>query len=255
MSDDKQIVSESEEHEDTLAIDSSLIQTKTQNGSWSTNKRAQKRKWILFTVIFVVGIILDQATKYWIWFNIPYTKGLGSDSIDVIPGFFELVHTRNPGAAFGIMAGQMYIFAIFTTVALAWIFVTIRTMHPEDKLQNVSLSLIASGAVGNGIDRMIHQEVIDFLRVYTTHGCTAENKGLITLASGDVRVILKNCEGTTGWLYNTFGTAEWPSFNVADAAIVVGLGLYIVHGLFFDKDDDPEEGSIPAPKTSPQNDV
>ena len=128
-------------------------------------------------------------------------------------------------------------------------------MHPEDKLQNVSLSLIASGAIGNGLDRMIHQEVIDFLRVYTIHGCSLENGGLVvSRLSGEELVNPEKCEGLTGWLYGTFGTYEWPSFNVADAAIVVGLGLYVIHGIFFDKDEDPEEDSIPEPKLtdSPQ---
>ena len=99
---------------------------------------------------------------------------------------------------------------------------------------------------------MVHQEVIDFLRVYTIHGCSTENGGLFTspLQPGKELINPKNCEGLTGWLYSTFGTYEWPSFNVADAAIVVGLGLYIIHGIFFDKDDDPEEDSIPEPKLS-----
>ena len=178
------------------------------------------QKYILFSVLFVVSVVLDQATKIWVVNNIEYRYG----EIEVIPGFFSLVHTQNAGAAFGIMQGQMLFFAVFTIIALGFVGYTLWELHENDKYQNIALSLIASGAVGNAIDRMDKQSVTDFLRVYTDH------------------------PGMKSWLIETFGTAEWPSFNVADSAIVIGLIMFGVHGAFFEEDSDEEEESIEPPK-------
>jgi signal peptidase II len=84
--------------------------------------------------------------------------------------------------------------------------------------------LVFSGAVGNAIDRIHKQSVTDFLRVYTEH------------------------PKLKPWLVDTFGTYEWPSFNVADAAIVVGLGLFIVHFAFMQEDEDE---LVPDPPEKP----
>lgn len=204
-------------------------------------------KYKLFSIIFVVMVFFDQITKIWVVKNIKYWpeptytdangeivysctwlvrngKDTSACSIDVIPGFFNLVHYHNPGAAFGIMEGQMLIFAVFTIIAMGFIFYTLREVEPGDNFLVVILALIASGAVGNAIDRTYYTlttedgkgYVVDFLRVYTT---------------GD----------TATWLNETIGYDEWPSFNIADAAIVVGLILFFIHGIFFQQDSNEEE--------------
>ena len=90
---------------------------------------------------------------------------------------------------------------------------------------NCALGLISSGAIGNAIDRAMKQSVTDFIRVYT------ENPTL--------KEMLIN---------SPYGSAEWPSFNVADAAIVIGMGMFVIHWLFLEKDeDDDTEGSVPSP--------
>ena len=130
-------------------------------------------KYILFAIVTIVFVILDQASKIWVIRNIKGPRMVVKDvnlldefgvtlqewaefpsSIDVIPGFFSLVHTQNTGAAFGIMEGQMIVFAIFTLIAFGTIVFTLAQMPEEDHFQNWALALLTSGVIGNAIDRV-----------------------------------------------------------------------------------------------------
>jgi signal peptidase II len=120
------------------------------------------------------------------------------ESVPVIPGFFDLVHVRNRGMAFGFLNRPDMGFGAYFLVAaslaalvllLAW---CIRLKDREPRL-TLGLSLIMGGAVGNLIDRFRYGEVIDFLDVYV-------------------------------------GRYHWPAFNLADSAITVGtlwVALYL----------------------------
>lgn len=180
-------------------------------------------KYVLFAVVTVVFTVLDQWSKIWIQNNV----ALYREEIPVIPGFFSIVHAENTGAAFGILNDspyRMWVFAAFTVVALGVLLQMLWQLPKDDKLQNVALGLIMSGAVGNAIDRVHKQSVTDFLKVYTDN------------------------ESASAWLVERFGTSQWPSFNIADAAIVVGLIFFLIHALFFETDE--EETSAAPPKVT-----
>lgn len=155
-----------------------------------------KRYYLLFIFTALAVIILDQASKFII------SVSIGSyDSVTVIEGFFDLVHVRNRGMAFGMMnrpdTGMALYFLIAVTVIaviliLIWSF---RLKHDERRLL-FGLSLILGGAIGNLIDRIRLREVIDFLDVY-------------------------------------IGSYHWPAFNVADSAITVGTCWIAVCIVFF----------------------
>ena len=178
-------------------------------------------KYVLFSVVTVVFIALDQISKIWIQRNVELYK----EEIPVIDGFFSIVHAENTGAAFGILNDspyRMWVFAAFTVVAVVVLFQTLWQLPKDDKLQNVAVALIMSGAIGNAIDRLDKQSVTDFIRVYT------ENP------------TLKN------WLEGSwYGSAEWPSFNIADAAIVIGMGMFVIHWMFLEEEADDETESEP----------
>lgn len=160
------------------------------------------RRNVVFALVGLVGLVLDQLTKAWIRQNLEHGRG----SIRVIDGFFELVHVENTGAAFGMLSGQwwaIYVFIPFTLIAVGVLISLIRELPDDAIFMPVSLGLILSGAVGNFIDRALYQSVTDFLRFYVDHGALAD------------------------FLYEQLGTREWPSFNVADICIVVGVGLFI----------------------------
>jgi signal peptidase II len=172
-------------------------------------------KYLLFSGITGFVVALDQATKHWIVSNLRYRV----DAIDVIDGFFQIVHVQNRGAAFGLGAGTdsaIWFFLAFTLVALGVIFSMLVQAPAGDRWIASALGLINGGAIGNAIDRADKQSVTDFLRFYTEH------------------------PSLKPWLIEHLGTAEYPSFNVADIAIVVGVIAFLAHQLFIgERASDP----------------
>ncbi len=146
----------------------------------------------LMTLIVVAVVLLDQVTKWQV------TKAmLLHESIPIISGFFSLTYIRNAGAAFGILSGthagfRMVFFGLTSVVALALLGTIYVRLAPGDWIGQSSVAAIFGGAVGNLIDRVRFGEVIDFLDFYVR-----------------------------GY--------HWPAFNVADAAITVGVCLLILH--------------------------
>ncbi|WP_028575642.1 signal peptidase II [Desulfonatronovibrio hydrogenovorans] len=145
-------------------------------------------------IVFILAgviLVLDQATKIWVQSAIPLWE-----TRTVIPGFFNLVHVLNKGAAFGFLADlegnmQTYFFIGVTGLAVVLIFHLLRTVHRRDVYLFTALGLILGGALGNLIDRIRLGMVIDFLDFY-------------------------------------MGSHHWPAFNVADMAISVGAILLLV---------------------------
>ncbi len=149
------------------------------------------RRNILFLATTALLIVLDQVTKAWILASLKLHEGFA-----VIDGFFNIVHVRNPGAAFGFLAGASPAFrsAFFIAVTVAAVLLILhylrRTRIGETSLV-FALALILSGALGNLIDRVRFGEVVDFLDVYV-------------------------------------GAHHWPAFNVADSAISTGAALLVL---------------------------
>ena len=182
-----------------------------------------KFRWM--AAMAVVWLIVDQVTKIWVVNNIAYR----TQEIKIIDGFFSLVHAQNRGAAGGMLSDfeyRMPFFAVVTVIALGVLWQMYNEIPDDDRFQASALGLIFSGAIGNAIDRLDKQSVTDFLRVYTEH------------------------ETIKPWLIETFGTYEWPSFNVADAAIVVGLCMFFIHFAFL-QDDEEVESDAPEESVNP----
>ncbi len=152
-----------------------------------------KNKYAWFSVITATVLFLDQLTKY-----VVVQRFRLYESIRIIPGFFDLTYVRNPGAAFGFLAGahgvwRSIFFITISIVALAVILALVRqTRH---RLPLIAFALIGGGAVGNLIDRLRFGEVVDFI----------------------------------DWFYRTY---HWPTFNIADSAISIGVGLLAIDMLF-----------------------
>lgn len=143
----------------------------------------------------VVMVVLDQATKLWASSAMEVWTGKA-----VIPGFFNLVHVLNRGAAWGFLDSesidwQRPLFIVITFIALGFISYMLKTTEEADKWMITGLGLIAGGAVGNLIDRVRLGVVVDFLDFYV-------------------------------------GNYHWPAFNVADIALTVGACCIILSMLF-----------------------
>lgn len=144
----------------------------------------------MYYVIAVVMIVIDQWTKYLVIENM--TIG---ESIPVIENIFYLTSHRNPGAAWGILQGQMWFFYIITLIVVGIIIYYIEHYAKTNRLLGISLGLVLGGAIGNLIDRVRFQEVVDFVDVYIF-------------------------------------SYDYPIFNVADSSLVVGVILIGIITLF-----------------------
>ena len=149
-------------------------------------------------------ILLDLWTKWLVVKRIDL-----HEAIPIIPNFFQIVHVRNTGAAFGIgaNASSKLVPMLLNAGAIAvFIVVVIYAMRSAvtDRLLQTGLHLILGGAIGNLLDRFRFGYVVDFLDVYV-------------------------------------GRHHGPAFNVADSAICIGIGL-----LFLDMRKKPEPSGAPA---------
>jgi len=187
-------------------------------------------KYVVFVLVTVALVVLDQVTKL----SVVAHLRQGRDEIKIIPGFLSFIHAENPGAALGLLGDRepntrLLIFGVFTLVAAAVLIHMLWQLPRSDKFQSAMLGLIFSGAIGNAIDRVDKHTVTDFIKVYTD--------------SPSIRA----------WLVSHFGTNEYPTFNVADAAIVVGVALFLLYYLFLDdakdKDKSPPVLDEPESKT------
>ncbi|OGP13488.1 MAG: signal peptidase II [Deltaproteobacteria bacterium GWA2_54_12] len=142
----------------------------------------------IFSLVGAAVLVLDQITKLAVTAVLaPY------EIVEAVPGFFNLVYYRNPGAAFGILnrsgfSGKLILIGI-SIGALVLIASMVR--GSKDRLYTWALSLIAGGAAGNLVDRIRQGSVVDFLDFHI---------------SGH----------------------HWPAFNVADSAITAGVGLALL---------------------------
>ncbi|HDR16943.1 MAG TPA: signal peptidase II [Desulfobacteraceae bacterium] len=144
---------------------------------------------ITHAAAFLLTLLLDQATKLAVAAALPVYG-----SISVIPGFFNLVHVRNKGMAFGMMnrpdSGFFFIFLVVASIAAIVVLGYWYLSRRESEKFSVSLGicLMMGGAVGNLIDRLRLGEVIDFIDLY-------------------------------------LGSYHWPAFNIADMAVSCGALL------------------------------
>jgi signal peptidase II len=148
----------------------------------------------LALAIFVV--LLDQASKAWVLENFRLMERL------VVTPFFNLVLVFNAGASFSLLADaggwQKWFFVILALGISIWLLGLLRH-HARERLLPAAVSLILGGAIGNVIDRLRFDAVVDFLDFHVA-----------------------------GY--------HWPAFNVADSAITVGVALMLWHQFRFGKE-------------------
>lgn len=121
------------------------------------------KKWSAMLLV-VVLVVIDQVTKYFASVCLQ-----GKEAISIIKGVFQLQYLEggNTGAAFGILEGKTIALGILSLVVSVALLVVYFKICNIEKYKNVSFALLfmIAGAVGNGIDRLVHQYVIDFLYI------------------------------------------------------------------------------------------
>jgi len=146
-------------------------------------------------LLALLVVILDRWTKHLV-----ATRIMMYRHIQIIPGFFQLTHTENTGAAFSLFANspshwKTALLIAFSVVAMIVVSVLLWKQSRALTMTGIALSLILGGAVGNLWDRVASGRVVDFLLFYIKQ-------------------------------------YQWPVFNLADSAIVVGASLLVIEILF-----------------------
>ena len=147
-----------------------------------------KLRYLLFSLAI---LIIDQWSKGWVEAHLPLHVPR-----EIIPGLLNFTHVQNTGVAFGLFAanGRITVTAVLAVVgfvALGVVLLYFLRTPDEDRFTLTGLALILGGAVGNLIDRVFAGGVTDFIDFYIT-------------------------------------THHWHTFNIADSAITVGIGLMAV---------------------------
>lgn len=144
-----------------------------------------------YVVAFII-LLVDYLTKWMVRVRLDPIQ-----SVEIIPGYLRLSYWQNSGVAFGLFDAvasvwKPYILAALAVVAVVVIVVYGEHMPPERKLLRASLAIIIGGILGNFVDRIVRGYVIDFIDFH---------------------------------IYDTF---HWPTFNVADSAITIGIALLLI---------------------------
>jgi signal peptidase II len=168
--------------------------------------RKLTRAWKLFIIVGLITLVADQATKLWARDALPVHPAgcvVPDDIVDrkcvgvavpVIDGFWEHRLSFNSGSAFGLFSSREGARVFLTVVGIAAVFGMLwmmRKARPDQRALHWALALVAGGAIGNLIDRVYFGVVTDMVL----------------------------------WRYKT---REWPVFNIADVALVAGVGLMFV---------------------------
>jgi len=156
--------------------------------------------WIIFIIACAI-CLLDQATKLYVELSLKTTS-----HVDIIDGFLYLTKSYNTGAGWSIMNDNTLLLALISLVAtIALIYFTIKRFKTfkGHVLPGICMALALGGCVGNMVDRFmtvfgVRDGVIDFVGMY-------------------------------------IGSYSWPIYNVADIALVLGIVLFAIWALFFDK--------------------
>ncbi len=159
---------------------------------------------ILSVLIAVVVFVGDQATKAMVEDSIPEHT-----VVPVLPHFFNLTYTRNAGVAFGLFSESPAVWKTALLVLgsgglLATVAVIVWKSRRLQWETGVGLALILGGALSNLFDRIRYGRVVDFLDVYV-------------------------------------GSYHWPTFNLADSAIVVGASFLVFELIFTESDSHSEQ--------------
>jgi signal peptidase II len=196
------------------------------------------RKALLMAVLAALIFIGDQVTKYWAVAELtdafevahassggeklrafagqkdllerrlagPYRSAGPEKRVVVSEQYAQLIYTQNRGAAFSFLAGageniRVPFFHLVTLLALVFIVLYARRLEESQRLLQIALALLLGGALGNGLDRILRGYVIDFIAVYWRD---------------------------PSWLRPSL---HWPTFNVADCGVTIGIVLLLLESL------------------------
>ena len=207
------------------------------------------KKYVLLFIGAAVVFILDQWTKVWAvealvgsFDAINFSEDgrvyiQAHRPIPIIDSWWHHRLVGNTGAAFGIFSTlpqglRIPFFFVITVIAVAMMIFLFKSANKQPVLR-VAITLILGGAIGNLYDRLQHSFVIDFIDWFIP--CTTEGSLQRTIVD-----FFAPCRGINH---------HWPTFNVADVAISIGIGLFIIDALFLSRNPDELNRDEQEPNT------
>ena len=205
------------------------------NPGFLTYLRGLKPRWRVFLAVVAFVVVADQVTKYmavasltrafetpvgqaelsvgekmsrFLWEEHP----MRAQRVSVLDDFWHFTYAENPGSAFSFLSNQPSwfrtpFFLIISLAAMVFIVAYFRRTSPEQRWLRLALGMVFGGAVGNFLDRIRLGYVIDFVD------------------------------------WHWFDKATWPTFNIADSAITIGIGLMVVE-MWFHKSATADGGKV-----------
>jgi signal peptidase II len=188
-------------------------------GARGADRRRGPGRWAVLAVLFVALVLLDQWTKFLAvdrltlafprrgdvtlaqklagFYAYRHLEPQATEPYTVWAPGWRMTYVENPGAAWGLFRGvsegtRNVLFTLISLVAVAFILGYYRRLRDDQRYNQVALALLLSGAVGNFVDRLARRYVIDFIDWYA-------------------------------------GSWHWPTFNLADSLIVVGVAMLVLH--------------------------
>ncbi len=172
----------------------------------ATNAPAYRPSFVFLAVVAIVTLGLDLGSKAWAVQNLdaPFTR------VDLVKGYLSLTLAHNRGGAWGLLQNESEsvrrpFFLLVSVVAIAFIVSLYRKLAPGQTALRWGLPLVLGGALGNLVDRIRYGHVIDFIDMYIGNGTKLD--ALVEKVSGPMREY------------------HWPTYNIADIAIVAGVIL------------------------------
>lgn len=159
-----------------------------------------------YLLLSLLVLVLDQWTKWLVELHLGKYA-----SHEVIPNLLNFTHVKNTGVAFGLFAARgdttaTLVLTILGVLALSFVAYYFWIVSVHDRMLLIALGLVIGGAIGNLVDRVMNGGVTDFIDFY-------------------------------------FGTYHWHTFNIADSAITVGIGLMLLATFL---QPEPEHSSAPS---------
>ena len=141
----------------------------------------------LWFIVMALCVFVDQLSKYIV---VMFLRPV--DTVPIIQDVFHFTYSENPGAAFGMLKDSRWVFMSISVMAIAAMLFFLIKFKPTDKLECLAISLIVGGGIGNMIDRILLEYVVDFI---------------------DFRLI------------------NFAIFNLADSCVCVGAGLLVLYAI------------------------
>ncbi len=142
---------------------------------------------LIWSIVILLIVAVDQITKLLVVANLDV-----GESVNLIPGILRFTYVQNDGAAFGMLSDHRWIFMIISSIAVVGMFVYLWKFRPDSRWACSAIAMIIGGGIGNMIDRIYLNYVIDFIDF---------------------------CAFPTVWMW---------VFNIADACVCVGAGILAV---------------------------